>query len=215
MSLIHAIDWLYTFSGFCVGLFVGMTGTGGGSLMTPILILLFGVHPATAVGTDLLYSAAAKTVGTLVHGYTRNIDWRIVCRLATGSVPMTVVTPFILSHADLAAVPAGRLIICVLSAALLATVVALVFLLQLIDCCGRHAGRATMQPRPRHPFSASVRSANSPSWSAGAAPRNSFRAFLDSLPTRRETCAKERQACRGTRGNVRKGAPHENRRFRS
>ena len=58
--MIHSIDLLYWSSGFCVSLLVGMTGVGGGSLMTPLLILLFGVHPATAVGTDLLYAAATK-----------------------------------------------------------------------------------------------------------------------------------------------------------
>jgi uncharacterized protein len=57
--------------------------------MTSLLVLLFGIHPATAVGTDLLYAAAAKSAGTLVHGLNRNIDWRIVGRLAAGSVPMT------------------------------------------------------------------------------------------------------------------------------
>ena len=54
--------------GLFVGLLVGQTDMGGGALMTPLLILLFGVHPATAVGTDLLYASATKTVGTLVHG---------------------------------------------------------------------------------------------------------------------------------------------------
>jgi uncharacterized membrane protein YfcA len=54
------IDPLYSLSGFAVGLLVGMTGVGGGALMTPILIMLFGVHPATAVGTDLLYAAATR-----------------------------------------------------------------------------------------------------------------------------------------------------------
>ena len=74
MSVLHAIDWLYALSGLAVGLLVGMTGVGGGSLMTPILILLFGIHPATAVGTDLLYAAATKTCGTIVHGFTGTID---------------------------------------------------------------------------------------------------------------------------------------------
>ena len=59
---------LISLSGFLVGLLVGQTGTGGGSLMTPLLVLLFGIHPATAVGTDLLYASATKSVGTLVHG---------------------------------------------------------------------------------------------------------------------------------------------------
>jgi len=85
--MIHSVDLLYAISGFCVGLLVGMTGVGGGSLMTPLLILLFGIHPATAVGTDLLYAAATKSGGTLVHGLNRNIDWRVVGRLAAGSVP--------------------------------------------------------------------------------------------------------------------------------
>jgi hypothetical protein len=64
-----------------------MTGVGGGSLMTPLLILLFGVHPATAVGSDLLYAAATKTAGSLVHGFARSIEWVVVRRLALGSVP--------------------------------------------------------------------------------------------------------------------------------
>ena len=63
------IDPLYVASGFGVGLLVGMTGVGGGSLMTPLLILLFGIHPTTAVGTDLLYAAATKTGGSVVHGW--------------------------------------------------------------------------------------------------------------------------------------------------
>jgi hypothetical protein len=69
-----------------------MTGVGGGSLMTPLLILLFGIHPATAVGTDLLYAAVTKSCGAFVHGYSHTIDWRVVRRLATGSVPMTILT---------------------------------------------------------------------------------------------------------------------------
>ncbi len=84
MSLLSAIDPLFMASGFFVGLLVGQTGVGGGSLMTPILVLLFGIHPATAVGTDLLYASATKTVGTVVHGFNRTVDWRIVRRLATG-----------------------------------------------------------------------------------------------------------------------------------
>ena len=87
------IDPLYVASGFGVGLLVGMTGVGGGSLMTPLLILLFGIHPSTAVGTDLLYAAATKTGGSLVHGVARSIHWPAVLRLASGSIPASVVTP--------------------------------------------------------------------------------------------------------------------------
>ena len=78
MYSVHTLHALYSASGFLVGLLVGLTGVGGGSLMTPLLILLFGIHPATAVGTDLLYAAATKTVGTAVHGFNRTIDWRVV-----------------------------------------------------------------------------------------------------------------------------------------
>jgi uncharacterized protein len=121
------IDPLYSLSGFAVGLLVGMTGVGGGALMTPILILLFGVHPATAVGTDLLYAAATKTGGSLVHGLARSIDWRVVRRLATGSIPATVATLAVLSHFNLNGEAAASLITLVLSIALLLTAVALIF----------------------------------------------------------------------------------------
>jgi uncharacterized membrane protein YfcA len=80
--MIGSVDLLYSFSGFGVGVLVGMTGVGGGSLMTPLLVIIFGIHPATAVGTDLLYAAATKSAGTLIHGLHSTIDWRVVGRLA-------------------------------------------------------------------------------------------------------------------------------------
>lgn len=120
------IDPLYSLSGFAVGLLVGMTGVGGGSLMTPLLILLFGVHPATAVGTDLLYAAATKTAGSMVHGLARSIDWRIVRRLATGSIPATCVTLLVLSHLNLDSQAVGSLITLVLGFALFLTAFVLV-----------------------------------------------------------------------------------------
>ena len=82
-----SIASLYIASGFGVGLLVGLTGVGGGSLMTPLLILLFGIHPSTAVGTDLLYAAATKTGGSIVHNIARSIHWPAVLRLASGSIP--------------------------------------------------------------------------------------------------------------------------------
>src|SRR6187401_3057767 len=121
------IDPLYSLSGFAVGLLVGMTGVGGGALMTPILIMLFGIHPATAVGTDLLYAAATKTGGSLVHGFARSIDWRVVGRLATGSVPATILTLAALSHFNLSGEAARNLITLVLSVALFLTAFVLVF----------------------------------------------------------------------------------------
>jgi uncharacterized protein len=86
------LSFAHTLSGFFVGLLVGLTGVGGGSLMTPLLILLFGIHPSTAVGSDLLYAATTKAVGTSVHGFRGCVDWCVVGRLTTGSAPMTVIT---------------------------------------------------------------------------------------------------------------------------
>src|SRR5437870_1735808 len=92
MALFATIQPLYIASGFGVGFLVGMTGVGGGSLMTPLLILLFGVNPVTAVGTDLIYASVTKTGGSLVHGFNRTIDWRVVLRLASGSIPAALLT---------------------------------------------------------------------------------------------------------------------------
>lgn len=95
-----SFDILYSLSGLVVGFLIGLTGVGGGSLMTPILVLLFGVHPAAAVGTDLLFAAATKTVGTAVHGWNRTIDWTIVGALALGSIPAALVTLYFVSGVD-------------------------------------------------------------------------------------------------------------------
>ena len=78
---------LYVFCGLIVGALVGLTGVGGGSLMTPILVLVFGQPPAVAVGTDLMFSAGTKLVATASFGFSRRVDWRIVGRLALGSIP--------------------------------------------------------------------------------------------------------------------------------
>ena len=94
--MLHGIDLLLVVSGFVVGMLVGLTGVGGGSLMTPILVLLFGVHATTAVGTDLLYAAITKTGGTLTHGFKGTVDWRVTGRLAAGSIPATILTLFAL-----------------------------------------------------------------------------------------------------------------------
>lgn len=77
----------YVTAGAIVGAMVGLTGVGGGSLMTPLLLLLFGQPPAMAVGTDLVFSAMTKAVATASFGYSRRIDWQVVFRLALGSVP--------------------------------------------------------------------------------------------------------------------------------
>ncbi|MDT7953043.1 MAG: sulfite exporter TauE/SafE family protein [Acetobacteraceae bacterium] len=97
------IDLRYTLSGLLVGLLVGQTGVGGGSLMTPLLVLMFGVPPAMAVGTDLLYASATKCVGTVVHGLGNTLNWQIVRRLASGSLPGTVLGLAILAQLNVSA----------------------------------------------------------------------------------------------------------------
>ncbi|HEX3065772.1 MAG TPA: sulfite exporter TauE/SafE family protein [Dongiaceae bacterium] len=144
----HGIDLLYVLSGFCVGALVGMTGVGGGSLMTPLLILLFGVHPSAAVGTDLLYAAITKTGGIAVHSIHRTIDWRVVGRLAAGSVPAAALTILALSRVDLYSGGVRTLINDVLGAALLLTALVLIFRQRILAAyasrVGRLRGRTTL-----------------------------------------------------------------------
>jgi uncharacterized membrane protein YfcA len=121
------IDPLYVASGFGVGLLVGMTGVGGGSLMTPLLILLFGIHPATAVGTDLLYASATKVGGGVVHSWARSIHWPAVIRLASGSIPASLVTMLVLWQFNLEGEAGRSLVNIVLCFALILTAASLIF----------------------------------------------------------------------------------------
>jgi len=121
------IDLLYVLSGFGVGLLVGMTGVGGGSLMTPLLILLFGIHPLTAVGTDLLYAAATKVGGSAVHSWARSIHWPAVTRLASGSIPASILTMVVLWQLDLNGETGRSLVNVVLCFALMLTAASLIF----------------------------------------------------------------------------------------
>jgi uncharacterized protein len=136
----HVIALSQLISGFAVGMLVGMTGVGGGSLMTPVLILLFGIHPVAAVGTDLLYAAATKSVGTLLYGLRGTIDWRIVARLAAGSLPLTALTLFLLSQHDFNGADAGGVINAMLGLALFATATALICRRGFITFYARHVG---------------------------------------------------------------------------
>jgi hypothetical protein len=131
------IDPLYVASGFGVGLLVGMTGVGGGSLMTPLLILLFGIHPSTAVGTDLLYAAATKASGSVVHNLARSIHWPAVIRLASGSIPASILTLLILWQLDLRGDAARSLVNVVLAFALMLTAASLIFRKALLEALGR------------------------------------------------------------------------------
>ena len=121
------IEVPYVFSGFSVGFIVGMTGVGGGSLMTPLLVLLFGIHPATAVGTDLLYAATTKSCGTAVHHIGNTVEWRVMGLLAAGSLPASLLTLFVLHQFDVSSNALGELISHILGYALLLTVLSLIF----------------------------------------------------------------------------------------
>jgi uncharacterized membrane protein YfcA len=98
MRVLEFIVLPYALSGFCVGFVVGLTGVGGGSLMTPLLVLLFGFHPATAVGTDLLYASVTKTCGTAVHHIGHTVEWRVVGWLGAGSLPASLLTLLLISR---------------------------------------------------------------------------------------------------------------------
>lgn len=104
-----------------------MTGVGGGSLMTPLLVLLFGFHPATAVGTDLLYASVTKSVGTAVHGRNKTVDWHIVRGLALGSVPAAIVTLVLMAKFGATGHKSPALLNVLLGAALLLTSLAIFF----------------------------------------------------------------------------------------
>ena len=92
----------YICAGFAVGLLVGLTGVGGGSLMTPILMIFFNVKAIVAVGTDLLYASITKSVGIFAHGKLGNIDWKIVRLLAYGSIPAAIATTLYLRQSGIA-----------------------------------------------------------------------------------------------------------------
>lgn len=121
------MDWLYTLSGFIVGFVVGVTGVGGGSLMTPVLVLMFGIAPATAVGTDLLYASLTKMGGSWVHGRRGTVDWKVVKLLAMGSLPAALLSMALLHYLALDEKHLKSLITSVLSVALLLTAAALLF----------------------------------------------------------------------------------------
>ena len=91
-------DFGFVFAGFFVGLVVGLTGVGGGSLMTPILIFFFGIKPYLAVGTDLLFAAVTKAGGTFSFARQRIVPWRVVTSLCAGSIPAAGATIWILHN---------------------------------------------------------------------------------------------------------------------
>jgi uncharacterized membrane protein YfcA len=140
------IDPAQALSGFAVGAIVGLTGVGGGSLMTPLLVLLFGIHPATAVGTDLLHAAITKTGGTYVHAKQGRVDWRITGLLAAGSVPAAVATLWTL-YAVTGGLGDSKIVTTTLGVALLLTAGVLV-----LRSCLRRWSKTQPIGNPPHPL---------------------------------------------------------------
>ncbi len=145
MTLLGFIGLPFVMSGFGVGFVVGLTGVGGGSLMTPLLVLLFGLNPAIAVGTDLLYAAATKACGTAVHHIGRTVEWRIVAHLAGGSLPASLATLVVLEQVGSGDAAISGLISHVLGYALLLTTLSLIFRRYVLAV----AHRVSLYRRPR------------------------------------------------------------------
>jgi uncharacterized membrane protein YfcA len=117
----------FVLAGFGVGAIVGMTGVGGGSLMTPILIFFFGVKPHLAVGTDLLFAAVTKAGGSVSLARRGLVDWPVVGQVAAGSVPASLITLWVLHDRGAADPAVQQLMTSVLGVALLLTAVATLY----------------------------------------------------------------------------------------
>ena len=136
------INLSYSVAGFAVGAIVGLTGVGGGSLMTPLLVLGFGVPAVTAVGTDLLYAGITKAGGAVSHGRKGHVDWRVTALLAAGSVPGTALAIGALSALPPAS-PATRLLVSTsLGIMLLLTAFALLYRAKLLAWAQSRGDRA-------------------------------------------------------------------------
>lgn len=118
---------LLTISGFFIGFLIGLTGVGGGSLMTPLLILVFNVPTAVAVGTDLLYASITKCFGIINHNKNKFIDWGVVKLLLMGSIPSSILTSICLSHFDLTNDSVRSVIEIFLALTLILTSLAIIF----------------------------------------------------------------------------------------
>ena len=119
------VIWQNPVAGLVVGVLVGATGVGGGALMTPLLVLLLGVSPHTAIGTDLIYASLTKMFGVSVHSFEKRVDWQIVRRLATGSIPVAIATVLWLHRTASDGVREGAIVVA-LGVVLILTAIAMV-----------------------------------------------------------------------------------------
>jgi uncharacterized membrane protein YfcA len=126
------MEYTHILTGGLVGLVIGLTGVGGGSLMTPILIIGFSINPVIAVGTDLLYAAITKSGGVIVHHSKQNVDWSIVRNLALGSIPACLLTLFIIHNYSISTESYNIIISKTLSLMLMLTALVILFKNRLI-----------------------------------------------------------------------------------
>lgn len=135
------MDLSFVASGFGVGLLVGMTGVGGGSLMTPLLTLLFGVSPAVAVGTDLAFASLTKGVGTFTHRLRGTVHWEIVRRLCLGALPAALIASYSLKHFGTLNKEIGQIIRYMIAGSVMLTVVAILFRRKMLAWINAHPDR--------------------------------------------------------------------------
>jgi uncharacterized membrane protein YfcA len=142
----------FVLAGFVVGFVVGLTGVGGGSLMTPLLIFGFGIKPYLAVGTDLLFAAGTKFSGALGLWRDKRIDWPVVALLSAGSIPASLATIFVLRHLGPAEAQVQALTTTTLGVALLLTAAATLYKVVKGKAAPRSvdAGQLAAAARPRH-----------------------------------------------------------------
>lgn len=127
------MDAIFMISGFAVGLLVGLTGVGGGALMTPLLIFGFGVTPAVAVGTDLMFAAITKANGVWTHARQGSVEWPVVGRLALGSLPAALLTLLVLRQVDVSSAVVQEVMVTTLGLALIVSAIALLFRRRLVQ----------------------------------------------------------------------------------
>lgn len=149
-------DLAFVFAGFAVGLIVGLTGVGGGSLMTPVLIFFFGMKPHLAIGTDLLFAAFTKMGGTVSLARQRLVPWRVVALLCAGSLPASIAALWALRAIGPASAVAQQIMTTTLGGALLLTAAATLYKAFVFSPTRQAAERAARQSRgeradrPRH-----------------------------------------------------------------
>src|SRR5216117_3065624 len=119
-----SVQSLYPLVGLMIGLIVGLTGVGGGSLMTPLLIFVFKVPAELAVGTDLLFASLTKIAGVTAHSARGNVNWPIVGTLAVGSLPASIATIVTMGYVKSSGRPLDGLVLPVLGFSLVATAAA-------------------------------------------------------------------------------------------